>query len=106
MKKGIYNVLRGAFLTNDQSADSWRFIGYCTLLAIIMIASSHRADQKVFEIADLKEEVKEAKSRFVETRKKLMRVKMEMRIINQMERKGLEVNPDAPTKIIVKSKGE
>ena len=66
-----------------------------------MIASSHRADQKVFEIADLKEQVKEAKSRFVETRKKLMHIKMETRIIDKMERKGLEVNPEAPTKIIV-----
>ena len=104
MRKGIYDILRGAFLTSDRSADSWRFIGYCTLLAIIMIASSHKADQKVFEIADLKEEVKEAKSRFVETRKRLMRVKMETRIINKMKDKGLQVSPDAPTKIIVEDK--
>ncbi len=106
MRKGIYDILRGAFLTSDRSADSWRFIGYCTLLAIIMIASSHKADQKVFEIADLKEEVKEAKSRFVETRKRLMRVKMETRIINKMKDKGLQVSPDAPTKIIVEDKEE
>ena len=104
MRKGVYDFLRGAFLTNDKSADSWRFIGYCTLLAIIMIASSHRADQKVFEIADLKEEVKEAKSRFVETRKKLMRFKMETSIISKMKRKGLETNPEAPVKILVESK--
>ena len=106
MRKGIYDILRGAFLTSDRSADSWRFIGYCTLLAIIMIASSHKADQKVFEIADLKEEVKEAKSRFVETRKRLMRVKMETRIINKMKDKGLQVSPDAPKKIIVEDKEE
>lgn len=106
MRKGVYDLLRGAFLTSDRSADSWRFIGYCTLLAIVMIASSHKADQKVFEIADLKEEVKEAKSRFVETRKRLMRVKMETRIINKMKDKGLEVSPDAPTKIIVENNEE
>jgi len=104
MKKGIYNILRAALLTNDKSADSWRFIIYCTLLAIIMIASSHRADQKIFEIAKLKEEAKEAKSRFVESRKKLMQVKMENRIINKMEGKGLQVHMQAPTKIIVESK--
>ena len=101
MKKGVYNFLKGTFLTSDRSADSWRFIGYCTLLAIIMIASSHSADQKIFEIADLKEEVKEAKSRFVENRKRLMRVKMETRIIKKMKSRGLEINPEAPTKIIV-----
>lgn len=106
MRKGIYDLLRGAFLTSDRSADSWRFIGYCTLLAIVMIASSHKADQKIFEIADLKEEVKEAKSRFVETRKRLMRVKMETRIINKMKDKGLQVSPDAPTKIIVENNQE
>jgi cell division protein FtsL len=106
MRKGIYDILRGAFLTSDRSADSWRFIGYCTLLAIIMIASSHKADQKVFEIADLKEEVREAKSRFVETRKRLMQVKMETRIINKMKDEGLQVSSDAPTKIIVEDKEE
>lgn len=103
MKKGIYNFLRGAFLTDSKSGDSWRFIVYCTVLAIIMIASSHRADQKVFEIAKLKNKVQETKSEFVNTRKVLMQIKMESRIIYKMKRKGLEINDKSPTKIIVKS---
>ena len=59
MKKNIYNVLRGTFLISDDSFKNWRLIMFLSSLAIIMIASSHRADRKVYEIAGLKEEVKE-----------------------------------------------
>ena len=39
---------------------------FLSVLAVIMIASSHSADKKVYEIASLKEEVKELRSAFVE----------------------------------------
>ena len=49
MKKNIYNVLRGTFLISDDSFKNWRLIMFLSSLAIIMIASSHRADRKVYE---------------------------------------------------------
>ena len=68
MKKSLYNILKGTFLVSDDAFKNWRFILFVSGLAIIMIASSHSADKKVYEIARLKNEVKEMRSAFVDGR--------------------------------------
>lgn len=102
MKKNIYNILKGTFLVSDDSFRNWRFILFISGLAIIMIASSHSADKKVYEIARLKNEVKEMRSAFVDARSKLMRLKMESQVITEMRDKGLAPSVIPPKKIKVK----
>ncbi len=103
MKKNIYNILKGTFLVSDDSFKNWRFIIFISVLAIIMIASSHSADKKVYEIARLKNEVKEIRATFLEGRTKLMRLKMESNIISKMKEKGITPSVIPPKKIKVKS---
>ncbi|WP_179343742.1 FtsL-like putative cell division protein [Winogradskyella ursingii] len=103
MKKSIYSILRGKFLISDDSFKNWRIIIFVSVLAIIMIASSHSADKKVHEIARLTNEVKEMRSAFVDGRSKLMRLKMESSIIKKMADKGVQISEIPPTKIKVKS---
>ncbi|MDB9720730.1 FtsL-like putative cell division protein [Winogradskyella sp.] len=103
MKKNIYSILRGKFLISDDSFKNWRIIIFISFLAIIMIASSHSADKKVYEIARLSNEVKELRSAFVDGRSKLMRLKMESSIIDKVEKKNLQISEIPPTKIKVKS---
>ena len=55
---------------SDDSFKNWRMIIFISVLAVIMIASSHSADKKVHEIAKLNNEVKELRSAFVDGRKK------------------------------------
>ena len=103
MKKSIYSILKGTFLVNDDSFKNWRFIIFISVLALIMIASSHSADKKVYEIARLNNEVKEMRSLFVDGRSKLMRLKMESAIASKMSEKGLSQSVIPPKKIKVKS---
>lgn len=103
MKKNIYSILRGKFLVSDDSFKNWKIIIFISFLAIIMIASSHTADQKVYEIARLKNEVKELRSSFVDGRSKLMRLKMESSIIKKVADKGIVISEIPPKKIKVKS---
>ncbi|MCF7561016.1 S-adenosyl-methyltransferase [Sabulilitoribacter multivorans] len=103
MKKNIYNILKGTFLVSDDSFKNWRFILFISGLAIVMIASSHSADKKVYEIARLKNEVKEMRSAFVDGRSKLMKLKMESHVVNVMKEKGLEPSVIPPKKIKVKT---
>ncbi len=103
MKKNFYSILRGKFLISDDSFKNWRVIIFISVLAIIMIASSHSADKKVYEIAKLNNEVKELRSAFVDGRSKLMRLKMESTIIKKVESKGIVVSEIPPRKIKVKS---
>ena len=96
MKKNFYNIVRGTFLVSDDAIKNWRFIIFLSLLALIMIASSHSADKKVHKIAALNDEVKELKSEYVDVRMKLMQVKMESRIINAMAKRGLQPSVTPP----------
>jgi hypothetical protein len=103
MKKNIYDILKGKFLISDDSFKNWRVIIFISVLAIIMIASSHSADKKVLEIAQLGNEVKEWRSAFVEGRSKLMRLKMESSIVKKVAIKELTPSTVPPKKIRIKS---
>lgn len=106
MKKSVYSILKGKFLVSDDSFKNWRMILFISLLAIIMIASSHSADKKVHEIARLNNEVKELRSIMVEGRKKLMGLKMQSSVVKKMATKGVEPSLIPPKKIKVKSQKE
>ena len=103
MKKSVYDILKGKFLISDDSFKNWRVIIFISVLAIIMIASSHSADKKVHEIAQLTNEVKEWRSTFVEGRSKLMRLKMESSIVKKMVTKEILPSVVPPKKIRIKS---
>lgn len=105
MKKSIYSILRGTFLISDDSFKNWRIILFISGLAVVMIASAHSADEKVYRIAKLNNEVKELRSTMFDGRTKLMNLKMESTIIKKVEEKGLEISKVPPRKIKVKSKG-
>ena len=104
MKKGFYDILKGKFLISNDAFNNWRFILFCTLLAIIMIGSSHSAEKKVHDIVRLNEEVLELRSEFLDGRSNLMRLKMESTISRRMAGRGIKPSDVPPTKIIVKEK--
>jgi len=102
MKKGVYNILKANFLISDDAFKNWRFIVFCTLLAIVMIASSHSAERKVHLIAKINNEVRELRSEFVEKRSTLMKLKMESNITFKMAGRGIKPSETPPYKIKIK----
>jgi len=101
MKESIYHILKGKFLVSDDALKNWKFIIFLSVLALIMIASSHSADRKVHEIARLNNEVKELKSEYVDVRMIFSQAKMESKIIKAMEKRGLKPSVTPPRKIII-----
>jgi len=53
MKEGFYKIIKGKFLGSDDGLKNWRFIIFLSVLALIMIGSSHSADKIVHEISKL-----------------------------------------------------
>ncbi len=104
MKESLYDILKGKFLVSNDAFNNWRFILFCTLLAIIMIGSSHSAERKVHEIAKLNDQVRELRSEFVDIKSGLMRLKMESTISRKMAQRGIKPSDVPPTKIIIKEK--
>ena len=100
----MYDILKGKFLVSKDAFKNWRFILFCTTLAIIMIASSHGAERKVHEIARLNDDVRELRSEFVDGRSSLMRLKMESTITRRMNEKGIKPSETPPIKVRIKQK--
>jgi peroxiredoxin family protein len=104
MKQNFLNIIKGKFLVNDDALKNWRFIVFLSFLALVMIASSHSADRKVHKIAKLSNQVKKLKSEYVDIRMKLMRSKMESKIIDAMSKQELVPSEIAPQKIKIITK--
>ena len=97
------DILRGKFLVSDDSFKNWRIVIFISVLALIMIASSHSADKKVHEIAKLTDQVKELRSALFDGRTQLMQLKMESNVVKRMGEKGIAPSEIPPNKIIVKT---
>jgi hypothetical protein len=104
MRKGFYDILKAKFLISSDAVQNWRFIVFCTLLAIVMIASSHSAERKVHSIAKLNHEVRELKNEFVDVRSALMKLKMESTLTGKMKGRGIAPSETPPHKIKIKVK--
>ncbi len=102
MKGGVYSILKARYLVNEDATKNWRFIVFLIILAIVMIANTHRFEQKVFRIAELTNEVKELRSEFVDRRSELMKLKMESTVSGKMESRGIFPSQVPPKKIKVK----
>jgi Tfp pilus assembly protein PilO len=106
MKARIYDILKARFLINDDALKNWRFIVFLILLAIVMIANTQSYEKKVFEIAELTNDVKELRSEFVDKRSELMKLKMESTVSAKMEEKMIFPSTVPPVKIKVKKEEE
>jgi hypothetical protein len=102
MNKGVYSILKARFLVNEDATRNWRFIVFLFMLALLMIANTHRFEQKVFRIAKMTNEVKELRSEFVDKRSELMKLKMESTISEEMKERRIFPSPVPPQKIKVK----
>ena len=100
------SVFTGRFLVSKGWEKNWPFIIYLSLLAMIMIASSHSADEKVHHIADLRTEMKELSSEYIDTRSRLMLESMETKVVEKAKEIGLERSQHPPIKIIVNKEEE
>lgn len=102
MNSGLYNILKANFLISSDAVRNWRFIVFCTLLAIIMIACSHSAERKVHKIAALNHQVLELRSEFLDVRSSLMKLKMESTLTGKMASRGIKPSETPPNKIKIK----
>jgi hypothetical protein len=101
MKANVYDLLKAKFLVSDDSLKNWKFIVFLIFLSMIMIANNHKYDAKNYRITELANEVKELRSKFVDTRSDLMQLKMESTITIKMEARDIRPSEVPPQKIKV-----
>ncbi|MEO9569634.1 MAG: FtsL-like putative cell division protein [Polaribacter sp.] len=101
VKKGVYDFLRGSFLTDESAFKNWRIIIFVVMLLLVMITSAHKADKKVIRISELNKEKRELRAEYVDTGTILMRMKMESNIREKAKNRGLQPLKSPPKKIKV-----
>lgn len=105
-KNPLSSVFTGRFLVSKGLEKNWLFILYLSLLALFMIASSHRADKKVHEIARLRSKMKDLNSEFIDTRSRLMLESMETKVVERAKDIGLVRSEHPPVQITISKENE
>lgn len=101
MKDKIYSILKGKLLLSNDASKNWGMLLFLSMLAMVMIASSHNAESKIHQIASKNAEVKEFRTQFVDGRSRLMQLKMESQIQKRLTKKGVKPSSEPPYKLIV-----
>tara|TARA_X000001036_G_C20124953_1_gene580867 strand:+ start:77 stop:376 length:300 start_codon:yes stop_codon:yes gene_type:complete len=78
---------------------SWRLVLFISVLAVLVVYSSHKVDQKVIRINKLNVELKDLRSRHIDMRTTLMTLSKTTNIAEEVKKNGLLYSPDAPFKI-------
>ena len=89
--KNILSLLNIDFLLKEDSMKNWRMLFFISILAMISIASGHSADKKIYQIANLNNDLKGVKSEFVENKSQLMFLKLETRVSKKLIEIGITV---------------
>ncbi|WP_296634419.1 FtsL-like putative cell division protein [Polaribacter sp.] len=101
VKRNIYDILRGSFLTDESAFSNWKVILFIVSLLLITITSAHNIDKKVIKIAELNKKKRELRAAYVDTGTILMRMKMESSIRENALKIGLKPSETPPEKIKV-----
>jgi hypothetical protein len=104
IRKNVYGVLRGSFLTGASAFKNWRIIIFIVGLLLMMITSAHKVDGKVMKIAELNKKKRELRAEYIDTGTILMRMKMESNIEQQVKLRGIKPSKIAPKKIKITKK--
>ena len=103
VKEGLLDILKGNFLVSEEASKNWRFFLFASVLAALMIASSHQADKKVHEIAELTQQVKTLKSTQVKQKREIQQLLLESRLKTELAPFGLGTPEQPPAKIQIVS---
>ena len=97
--KNIISVLNIDFLLKEDSMKNWRILFFISIPAMISIASGHSADKKIYHIANLNNELKRVKSKYVENKSQLMFLKLETRVAERLFKVGIGPSKEQPIKL-------
>ena len=101
VKKGVYDFLRGSFLTDEFAFKNWKIILFVVALLLIMISSGHSAEKKVYKISELNKKKRELRAKSLDIETMLTRMEMESSIREAVKYRGLKPSKTPPKKIKV-----
>jgi len=95
-------ILKGDFLTKNDSFENWKVIFVVLVMSIIMITCAHKTDEKVIRKSVLEKEIRALKAEYIDSATKVTHLKMESTIKEKVKEEGLEASKEPPVKIVAK----
>ncbi|MDO3693797.1 FtsL-like putative cell division protein [Wenyingzhuangia sp. chi5] len=98
----ISGVLKGDFLIKSDSVKNWKVIFVVLGMSIIMITCAHQTDEKNIKISVLNKEIRALKAEYIDSATKVVHLKLESTVKDQVAQEGLKSSVEPPIKIVVK----
>jgi hypothetical protein len=101
---GIKSVLDGNFLTRDKVIGLLPFLGFVTILGVLLIFNSNHADKIIIEISKTKRLNEELRYEYIVTKSKLMQLSRQSQLAKTLASTGLKESTIPPKKILIETK--
>lgn len=96
------SILKGDFLIKSDSVKNWKVIFVILGMSIVMITCAHKTDEKIIKIGALNKEIRALKAEYIDSATKVVHLKLESTVRDQVEQEGLKSSEEPPIKIVVK----
>lgn len=100
-KARVKGMLDGSILLKEGLIDHWRFILFCFILAVLLIASNYFAESTAREISKMKKEMKELRTIEVSTKADLMSISIQSSVAAALDTFGIKESVVPPMKIVI-----
>ena len=101
-KLTFIDIVKGNFLNRDEVKIHYKYFLLVFFLLMIMIYSNHLVSQKIEMVNELKEQTEEFKSRNAYAQSRLIKVKLESELGNEMVQDSLLSLENHPHKLLIK----
>jgi hypothetical protein len=101
---GIKSVLDGNFLTRDKVIGLLPFLGFVTIIGVLLIFNSNHADKTIIEISKTKRLNEELRYEYIVTKSKLMQLSRQSQLAKTLASTGLKESTIPPKKILIETK--
>ncbi|MCK9618356.1 MAG: FtsL-like putative cell division protein [Lentimicrobiaceae bacterium] len=96
--KTAHSIIDGTIITREEISRHLPFLFFLTLLAIIYIANSYRAQKVAYSIGKLKNELHQLRYEYIETQSNLKNMSRQSEVVKEIANTGLK---EAKTPAIV-----
>lgn len=103
IKITFWDIIKGNFLNRDEIKTHYKFFLLIFVLILMMIYSNHKVNQKISKASELKNKVEEVKSQNAYIQSKLIKIKLESELIQEVEKDSLIALETHPLKILIKT---
>lgn len=102
----VKNILDGNFLTRERVIGLLPYLGFVTMLGVVLIFNTNYADKTIIEIGKTKRMNEELRYEYIVTKSKLMQLSRQSQLVKTVASTGLKESTVPPRKILIENEEE